>query len=140
MHGTFIDEPIVSNDLFSPDNDEGLVPLSDEDGSDEERSETQPVGYQTEIWKPTRSSVGPLTFDVVKALSDRTGCTFSINTHRNEARIYGGELSDALSRLDALEAILVSLCRMSRRVLYLTFLVLPPQSRKRAYPDAFHCY
>jgi hypothetical protein len=109
MPGTFVDDPTASNDLLSFDTDEGLVPLSDEDLSDEERRETETAGYQTLVWKPAKGSVGLLTFDVVKALSEQTGCTFSINNHRNEARIYGGDLSDALTRLKALEPILVSL-------------------------------
>lgn len=108
MPGTVIDDPVVSGDLFSLDNNEGLVHFSDEEDSEDEDKMLEPVGYQTEVWKPAKGDVGLLTFDVVKALSDHTGCTFSINSHRNEVRLDGGKLSDALARLNVMEPILVS--------------------------------
>lgn len=113
MHGTVIEDPVGSNERFSLDNDEGLVPFSEEEDSGEEASMAVPVGYPTEVWKPAKDNVGLLSFDVVKALSAHTGCTFSINSHRNEVRLNGGNLSDALSRLCALETILVSPCHIS---------------------------
>ncbi len=140
VHGTVIDDPIVSNDLFSFDNDEGLVPFSDEEDSEEEDNTPQPVGYQTEAWKPAKGNVGLLTFDVVKALSDHTGCTFSINAHRNEVRLYGGNLSDALSRLSAMEAILVSPYDSSllSTITDLSYLVLHLPSCKCSCPNALY--
>lgn len=110
MPGTVIDDPIWSNDLFSLDNDGGLVPFSDEEDSEKEDDIIEPVGYQSEVWKPTKGNVAMLTFDVVKALSDNTGCEFSININRNEVRISGGDLSTAMSKLSAMESILVSSC------------------------------
>lgn len=108
MPGTVIDDRILSNDPFSLDNVEGLVPFSDEEDSEDEDKILEPVGYRTEVWKPTKGNVGLLTFDVVKALSDYTGCTFSINSHRNEVRFYGANLPDARSRLNAMDSVLVS--------------------------------
>ena len=103
-----IDDPVLSNDIFSLDNDDGLVPFSDEEDSGEEENAIGLVGYQTEVWKPAKGNVGLLPFDIVKALSDHTNCTFSIDAHRNEVRLYGGSLSDPLSRLTAMEPMLVS--------------------------------
>lgn len=109
-----IDDSILSNDSFSLDHDEGLVPSSDEENSEQEDVPAEQVGYQTEVWKPTKgNNVRLLTFDVVKALSDHTGCTLSINPHHNEVRLHGGNLSDALLRLSAMESILVSLLYQS---------------------------
>ena len=107
LHGTVIDDPIISNDLFSLENDKGLVPFSDEDDSEEDTHLPEPAGYQTEIWKPAKGNVSFLTFDVVKALSAHTGCTFSVNPHRNEVRLHGGDLQAALFKLNTMEAILV---------------------------------
>lgn len=105
-----IDDPVISNDSFSLDHDEGLVPSSDEEDGEQEDVPAEQIGYQTEIWKPAKgNNVGLLTFDVVKALSDHTGCTISINFHHNEVRLHGGNLSDALLRLSVMESILVRL-------------------------------
>jgi hypothetical protein len=109
VHGTVIDDPIISNDLFSLDDGEGLVPYSDDDDSEEDDEIPEPAGYQVQVWKPAKGNVAMVTFDVVKALSDHTGSSFSINDHWNDVRLYGGDLSDALSGLNAMEAILVSL-------------------------------
>ena len=109
MHGTIIDDPIISNDLFSLDDGEGLVPYSDDEDSEEDDEMRELVGYQVQVWKPAKGNVAMVTFDVVKALSDLTGSTFSVNDHWNDVRLYGGDISDALSRLNAMEAILVSL-------------------------------
>lgn len=103
-----IDDPVTSSDLFSLDNDDGLVPFSDEEEGEEEGKLLETIGYQTAVWEPTKGNVGLLTFDVVKALSDHTGSTFYIDSHRNEARLSDGNLTDALFRLNAVEPVLVS--------------------------------
>lgn len=114
MPGTLIDDSIASHDLFSLDNDEGLVPFSDEEDSEDEDRTVSPVGYNTEVWRPAKGNVGLLPFDVVKALSDKTGCTFSVNPLSHEVRLVDGNLSDALCRLSALDAILVCCYLVSR--------------------------
>jgi hypothetical protein len=116
-----IDDPIVSGDLFSLDNDEGLLPSSDDEDSEEEDDLHKPVGYPTDVWKPATDNVGLLTFDIVKALSDHTGCTFSVNSHGNEVRLHGGNPTDALYRLNAMESVLVSSCHISPVNTPLTF-------------------
>jgi hypothetical protein len=103
-----IEEPVGSDGHFSLDDDGELVRYSDEDDSEGERDHAPPAGYQTKVWKPTKGNVGLLTYDVVKALSAYTGCTFSINSHRNKVRVHGGDVSDAVSKLSVMEAILVS--------------------------------
>ncbi len=103
-----IDDSITSNDLFSLDNGDGLVPFLDEEEGEEEGKLLERVGYQTAVWQPNKANVGLLTFDVVKALSDHTGSSFYIDSYRNEARLYGGNLTDALTRLNAMEPMLVS--------------------------------
>jgi hypothetical protein len=108
VEGTIIDDPIATSDVFSLGSDEGLLPYSDDEDSDEEAEPTEPAGFRTIVWKPTGGSVTILPFDVVKALSDRTGSTFSVDHHRNEVRLHGGDLQDAVSRLNAIEAILAS--------------------------------
>jgi hypothetical protein len=109
--GTVIEDPVGYNEHFSLDEHDGLVPYSDEDDSEEGEGMAPPAGYPTEVWRPAKGNVGLLTYDVVKALSAHTGCTFSIDSHRKEVRLSGGDLSDAVSRLSVMEAILVrSLC------------------------------
>lgn len=108
MPGTVVEEPVGYDDHFSLEDDGGLVRYSDEDDSEAEKDKAPPAGYQTKVWKPAKGTVGLLTYDVVKALSAYTGCTFSIDSHRNEVRLHGGDVSDAVSKLSVMEAILVS--------------------------------
>jgi hypothetical protein len=107
--GTVIEDRVGYDEHFSLDDNDGLVPYSDEDDSEGDKDKGPRAGFQTKVWKPAKGNVGLLTYDVVKALSAHTGCTFSIDSHRNEVRLHGGDVSDAVSRLSVMEALLVSL-------------------------------
>jgi hypothetical protein len=107
----------VSNDHFCLDDDGGLVPFSDEADSESEGQPPPAAGFQTVVWKPKNGLVEMVKPEFVRAVSDRTGGTsFSVNFHRNEILLHGGDVAAAISLLNALESTLVSTRRYSSRL------------------------
>ena len=106
LQGTIIEQP-TSTDFFSLEDDEGQLLSSDEEDNIGIHITSGPMGVQPDLWRPNTGSVTVLPYEIIKALSERTGTTFFVNQHKNEVRLQGGRVPEALSSLNTLAPILV---------------------------------